>query len=367
MIKKLIILLSIPISFYACIEIIDFETESKPQLMVYGKITNSTTAVPYIEIRSLGIGLTENMSIDHASVIVLENDVPVGFKYDSKNERYIPQQSGWKGVPNANYQLKLSIADLQIESPIEKMPNINLTEFQTSFIVERIETLSPNRVPIEKIVFSVFADACLPDTTAYFRWDIEEVYLYTQMELPSSRFPFYFAAQCFITSFHISNPLIMFSSANNSATNISNLLLLQREIDHTFEEIHYFGVVAHSLTASGYDYWQKVNELTSRTGSIFEVPPASIKGNLYCSDQPELMINGFFEIANVDTSSVYITRDDHPFYVPEICPRLPVEDWYKIPYRCYSCLTTILGISPECYNCSLVPNSSGIKPPYLPY
>jgi len=366
MVRNQFILFSISLLMYGCVEVIDFKTDSNPKIMVYGKITNSSTALPYIEIRRLGIGISENTTIDNAVVVVLENEVPIAFKYDSKNERYIPQQSGWKGTPNADYQLSISLIEMDIESEVETMPVENLTEFQSSFIVEQIQTLSPNNVPIEKVVFTVFADACLPETDAYFRWDIEEIFLYTQMELPLSIFPFYSAKQCFITTFHISNPLIMFSSANNSATHISKLQLLQREIDHTFEEIHYFGVVAHSLTKSGYEYWQNVNQLTSRTGSIFEVPPASVKGNLYSPDMPEMMINGFFEIANVDTASVYVSRSDLPYFVPEICPRLPVDDWYKIPYQCYSCLTSVLGISPECYNCSLVPNSSGIKPPYLP-
>lgn len=68
----------------------------------------------------------------------------------------------------------------------------------------------------------------------------------------------------------------------------------------------------HSLTPSAYQFWKSVESQTNNSGGIFDLPPATVIGNLTCLSQPDEQVLGYFGASSVVYKSQYIIRNNLP-------------------------------------------------------
>ncbi|PRY86181.1 DUF4249 domain-containing protein [Mongoliibacter ruber] len=61
-------------------------------------------------------------------------------------------------------------------------------------------------------------------------------------------------------------------------------------------------------------YLQLVDQQLRLTGSVFDPPPANIRGNMICLDDPDELVLGQFFAADVEAVQLYIQRDKLEFY-----------------------------------------------------
>ncbi|WOK04763.1 DUF4249 domain-containing protein [Imperialibacter roseus] len=72
----------------------------------------------------------------------------------------------------------------------------------------------------------------------------------------------------------------------------------------------------YALSRAAYEYWQKVAQLTTNSGGVFDRPPITIKGNLFNVNDPEERVHGFFGASGLKMKSVYFSRSgisDNPY------------------------------------------------------
>ncbi|CAD5250896.1 MULTISPECIES: DUF4249 domain-containing protein [unclassified Imperialibacter] len=79
----------------------------------------------------------------------------------------------------------------------------------------------------------------------------------------------------------------------------------------------------YSLSKAAHEYWQKVKQLTTNSGGVFDKPPITIRGNLHNVSDPDERVLGFFGASGLKTKSAYFSRSgisDHPYrkLVPDI-------------------------------------------------
>ena len=109
-------------------------------------------------------------------------------------------------------------------------------------------------------------------------------------------------------------------------------------MDYSFHEKHYFTTYQSSITSDAHEYWREVDILANQTGSIFDTPPAEIKGNIFNVKDTEEKVFGYFQAANQTQDRFYLLPYDFPFPLTmESCTYY----WYKdeYPTRCLDCLT----------------------------
>jgi hypothetical protein len=68
----------------------------------------------------------------------------------------------------------------------------------------------------------------------------------------------------------------------------------------------------YSMTEEAYDYWKKVDDQRTSVGSVFDPPPAQIRGNLTFEDDTEITVFGFFEVSAVTSKRFFIEPTDFP-------------------------------------------------------
>jgi hypothetical protein len=99
----------------------------------------------------------------------------------------------------------------------------------------------------------------------------------------------------------------------------------------------------------------------NRSGSIFELPPARIEGNIFNPENEEEIVLGYFEVAKTDTLSFTLYSSEFDTYIPPTCPDQDRNFWRNFNGQ----PLTIMGISPQCIDCTSVRNSTTEKPSFI--
>ena len=93
-----------------------------------------------------------------------------------------------------------------------------------------------------------------------------------------------------------------------------------------------------SISADAYRYLRLVKQQIELTGSVFDPPPANIRGNMVSLDDPDEVVLGFFIAAGEFKKRIYINREDLEFRQPDFtiaddcrvvegATVIPPDDW----------------------------------------
>lgn len=71
------------------------------------------------------------------------------------------------------------------------------------------------------------------------------------------------------------------------------------------------------ITSDAYRFLKLIKQQTETSGSIFDPPPATIRGNMTRLDKPEEVVLGYFIAGGETRKRIYIKRDDLTFNQPK--------------------------------------------------
>lgn len=91
---------------------------------------------------------------------------------------------------------------------------------------------------------------------------------------------------------------------------------------------HKLKVYQHSLTKDAYDFFRIMEQQKETTGTVFDPPPAEVKGNMFNVEDEKEQVIGFFDASSVSVKEVTILREEidypvPPFLWPDDCRTLP--------------------------------------------
>ena len=192
----------------------------------------------------------------------------------------------------------------------------------------------------EKKFIEVGVDVALPESASgpYLRWEIEEGWKLVETQNPDPRV---IPKVCYFREWFEPQDILLLNGERINTNKVENHHLISRIVDWSFFDKHVFAFYQQTLTGDAFAYWQDVDLLTDQVGSIFDVIPAGIRGNMYNVDDPEELVLGYFEAISVDTAIFSLTKNDLAPYRP--IPRcLPSFQDYgfgqRIPIDCLFCL-----------------------------
>ena len=200
-------------------------------------------------------------------------------------------------------------------------------------------------------VVDVFASSKLPasEKPLFIQWAVEEVYLFSPTDFPD---PFNsIPPPCFVFAMADPQRLNLYDGRQFKTTRIDQHLVAQRDVDHTFLERHFFNVYQRSLSEAAFRYWFQVDEVANQSGSIFDLPPAPVRGNAYRVGDSTEQVLGFFAALKEDTTQFDTYRADFPDLWVDPCVFEPFKPVERYPAECINCLT--------------LPGATYAKPPYF--
>jgi len=332
----------------SCIDEISFESEfGESQIVVEGSVHNGPG--PY----TIRIGETEadgNLPepISDAAIVLVEsseNRIPF---IEMDSGIYQNSNEGFTGQRGESYHIEIELADGRsfISEP-ERMPLFSASStvyLEPGFIQEPTASGGTRNEP----AVIVTADTNLPESRdpIFLRWSVEGLYAFREFDDPS---PFAPPPNTCVVSESISpQNIVLFSDSRPASGQIKGQLLATKKV--VFEQFYiryYFNVITSSITERRYNYWQSVDEIVNQSGTIFDVPPATVAGNIKNNDSSGLQPLGYFEAALKDTSRKFTLRWDFSFNIPDPCSRRNAER------------------NPNCFNCLRIENSTLERPYYF--
>jgi hypothetical protein len=332
-----------------CLTPIDrFSDYTGRQVVITGQISSVADAsVVSVAITSTKERLPE--PVQQAVVTLIDNS---GNRYaytEHSNGTYLLED--FQGTPGSTYHLSVTLPDgRRYESVPERMPQETGVD-EVYYVIEDELYTDPEGAVVERPFLKVFTNATLPSSDApmYIKWDVQEAYILSPTDFPDvfGRIP----PPCYIIQKAEPQKMNLFINEQMDPVNIADLQLVSRLVDRSFKERHYFSIYQSSMTYEAYEYWRKVDVIANQVGSIFDAPPARIKGNIHNVDNQNEEVHGYFQAVNQTLQRFYLLPEDLPFKMPLHCEYRDTRPFHDYPAQCLDCIS--------------VPNSSYTRPDWF--
>lgn len=361
--------IAVMLLIFACSQVIDLETnETGGQVVIFGRVTNGTSFNQISVARTGSLGQAPQPLSGAVVRIINENGEGQLLREEPLEPGvYRPSQSNFKGFEGTAYRLEVEVLGEVYSTALQVMPEV-IGEDRLDWELVEEEDISTTGTSTSSHVVKVYGETSfreLPDEF-YVRWGIEESYTVFGLTLPRSWFPRYTPQQCYIINDLSEQETFLLDGTKIRTPELGRQLFASRPIDRSFSVKHYFNLIHSAINKETYDYWSKVNNLTTRVGSIFDTPPAPIPGNIV-STNPDEDVLGFFEVVSVDTARMFLTNNDIRVFWDDPC-ELNGEEWlpvFTVPIECVICLIEEKIVEETCVFCSALPNSTLARPSYF--
>ena len=323
----------------SCVEKLDFVGETtEGQLIIYGVFTTVNERQVVNVSRTALSGLAPR-GIPNARVTLVSQSGGRS-PYSSLGNGEYELKGIWATGGNS-YALEVVVDGKVYQSKFEKVPELD-AEDKLSFAFDS----EPFRTEKPEFVFKVFSETRLPDTKdpIYLRWTVEETYLWPLAWLRGTGIPPPQPPPCFISDMIEPNRINLFDGSGTSTRN-STFLMGRRSVDNSFQYPFFVTVTQYSINREAYNYWEKIKIVISNQGSLFDIPPAPVFGNIFNVKDSEEIVLGYFEVAKTKITRIYTTNADVPFYLLDPCQFIPSTPDDAYPAECRSCAARAQGKS----------------------
>lgn len=336
--------------FGGCIDQISFDSEkSQGQLVVSGKIHDGPG--PYY--LQLGMTTTENtlpLPETGAQVTIFNDRGEQEYYIETETAgRYILPGNIVSGEPDGTYHIEIKLQDGRTFSSLPETLPMHTAKDEIILEPGLYEHQPMRGSVVEAEGIYIYANTQIPEheNPLFLKWDIESLYIFRETEPSSPIAPP--ANTCYISAAINPQEIFLFSTQNSDSDFLERQFLgIKDVLPEQFYIRHYINLIVSSVTERRYNYWQKVDDAINQTGTIFDVPPATIPGNIQNENGDLTEAFGYFEAAAIDTSRSFLVRSDLETYIQNPCPQ---------------------GFNTNnpaaCGNCLLLDNSTLERPSYL--
>lgn len=244
-----------------------------------------------------------------------------------------------QAAPGRSYYIRITLPEgsTYVSRP-EKVPEVNASGEVYYEIAQKQFIDNEGTVSIEPFV-DLYTNATFPESSeiVFVRWSVEESYVLRPTDFPD---PFgSVPPPCYVVQSADPQRIVLANSRGLSGST-GNFLIASRHVDRSFHDRHFFTTYTSSISASAYDYWNKINVVANQVGSIFDTPPAEVTGNIFNADHPDENALGYFQATNQSLTRFFLVPDDFDFQISyRDCTYDPFRDPGQYPSECLNCLS----------------------------
>jgi hypothetical protein len=362
---------------HSCVEPFYPEIEAYENILVVdGFITDENR--PYLVklSRSFSYGEYKHYPVQGA-LIVIQDENGESFELEEESPgSYYSDATRLTGIEGNQYQLHVILDNGKVyESDwvvLKKAPPIERFDIQ----FERKETPDPQVFNEGIQVYLNSHD--LQNDTWYYRWEWEETWEFTvPMQVPSVN-----KYRCWQSD--VSRSIMIESSRHLTSDKVIDFPIhFVSAGSNRLRNLYSLQVKQHAISQSAYEFWKMQEDLGENAGTLFDPIPTAIPGNIYCIDDPEEPVLGYFEASGVSTRRLFISRDLMPSDVfipngfeyckfksltnpnPAVINTMLSNGWiYVDDYNYMDSLIVRLTNHASCLDCTLT--GTNVKPDYWP-
>jgi hypothetical protein len=302
-IYKSFILLAIILIAEGCItKFMPEINENRELLVVEGMITD--------QFETNSIRLTKSSRLDKKNlvkpvlgcILTISDDLNNTWQLKEKGNGYYNTDSlqfrgligrKYKLSVNSNGKLPNNYTYESVPMELKPVPAIDNLYYEKVLI----EAESADRIRKEgcRIYVDTYDDT---NECNYFRWDYAETW--------EVRLPYYVQNKiCWTTN--KSSSILIKNTTLLSENSISHFPInyVSNETDR-LEDKYSLLLNQYSLNEEEYAYWNKMQMMSEQTGTLYDIIPASIQGNIYCNEDPSEKVLGYFSVSAKTSRRIFI-------------------------------------------------------------
>jgi hypothetical protein len=302
---KYIILLSAILIISSCItQFVPDASEEKELLVVEGLITDQP------EINTIKLSLSRPLGRKNVArplsgciVSVVEGQNNTFQLTETDPGTYVTDPALFRGKTGNSYTLRINtdntpVGNFTFESvPMEMkpVPPVDTLYYETKTI--RKHEFGPDDEGIQ-----IYLNTYDPTKSCqFYRWDFTETWEF--------QLPYYVPNRvCWLTNrsggIFIKNTSILAEDRINRFP----LNFVSNETDRL--SVKYSLMVnQYSLSEDEFSYWERLQNITEEVGSLYDLTPASIPGNISCVDDPNKHVLGYFSVSARSSKRVFIKEN----------------------------------------------------------
>lgn len=296
LLKKYAVLLIICIS--GCIDPISFEpVNDDSQLVIYGNFTQLDQDHTIEITRTAGFSIPTT-PVSGACVKILDSEGNSADYQETESGFYVLPPGRIHGVPGRSYHIEIVLAEGNTYRSRPQVMPIPVEPDEIYFEIGPREVIGGSTGSLlDRVFIDVFIDTPLlngSEQNSHIRWTVQEVYSFVDRSCGT----FDTAETCYFIDPIEDAEVLVFENEAGAQAYLSRYRIRTRELV-PFDEFtarHYFLVSQFTISEEELDYWKNVRSVANQTGSLFEVQPAPVIGNIYEEGNAQSQVLGFFSV-----------------------------------------------------------------------
>ena len=333
-----------------CIDAFFLDVEADDKLLVIDGFFSNAATKQYLNLSyTRDYGTTTNEGIADAIIAIIDQQNNTAFYTSDGKGGYVLDSKEFIGKEGNSYYLDIQLANGKTYQTHPQILPKRIKPTRLDLKIEKEIDDTPFSSGLENAFIKLYIDTPVKTgkEAAYLRWRIEEVYSFQDQVCH----PLDFAINCYVY-LKPKEEIVILSGQDLSDEVIKGIPVYTKKLvqkSPEYEQKHVFTIYQHSITKSAFNFLDKAKGLSEATGSIFDRPPAALRGNGFNVADDEELVLGFFEVTAIDTIRVF-TRP------------LTFEGQY--PFITYCSNFWPNRYTPDCCDCLLIEGSTLTAPDY---
>jgi hypothetical protein len=270
-------------------------------LVVDGLITDQNVSNRITLSESVPLGDKIHFVPINGALVTVKDDLDNQWTLTEKSDGvYCTDSLTFRGAPGRKYAIIIrTYEDTYTSSFVEMkpVPSIDSVYYEKVLLKYDFHGYS-----IEGC--NIYLDTHDPSNeTKYFRWDYTETW---EMRFPWENSEVVWNAHCWITE--ISRKIMIKNTANLTECSVRRFSLHDIGTEHDNRLMLRYSILVnqYSISEEEYYYWDKLKRVYEDTGSLYDIIPVNITGNIKSTTDPEKLVFGNFCVSAVTSSRIYI-------------------------------------------------------------
>lgn len=314
---SLLVLLTLLLLNSCITQFIPKVNENKEMLIVDGLITDQPGKNTVKLSKSLPMGTSYTAAPSKGCIVTVTDDLGNSFKFtESAAGTYTSDSSNFQGSIGRSYTLHINTNSDPNNRYYESYPMLmKSVPSIDSVYYEKVNITGSDPKYYMEQGCQIYLDTHDPTNQCkYYRWTFVETWkFHTYFSVPNS--------SCWI-------------SANSDLINIKNTTVLEKDnitkyllnfISNKTDRLlikYSILVNQYSLNEEEYSYWDQLQKLSENTGGLYDIIPSYVNNNLYCVDDPNEKVLGYFSVSAKSSKRIFV--NDHfrgivNKYTPDFC------------------------------------------------
>jgi hypothetical protein len=292
-------------------------------LVVEGFMNSTAHSPSSIQLtRTSNIGDTSHLNFESQAAIVIEGDAGDSYPLKEIGKGFYLSDS-ISLLANEHYHLRIQTLDGKVyqsdEAPVQTTPDI--------------DSISWTR---ENGGVGIYVNAHDDQNMAkYYRWSYDETWEFHSPNICSLKYRYDSITDQIVgleyrfplTHFIDSSILICWKTIPDAAITLGTTEKLQKDMIYQhlayiepgsfkLSVLYSLGLHQYAISRQAYLFYQTLKKNTEQLGTLFDVQPTELPGNIHCLNNPNEPVIGFVEVAEEKFKRFYLSNQQVPDWAP---------------------------------------------------